>query len=85
MIYMKFLVPANQEDPTNYLMVETEHYKVTKSHAVNGRDRVDIYDDKDRRYALGNDGSKGDWLQCYVMSETGSTIDVIRAPAEGVK
>ena len=70
MIYLKFVTHAG-DVPAFQRVVATQSYVLARDD-----DGVRVYDDKGNWERV----SPIDWLNCFVMSETGKTIDKIEAP-----
>jgi len=71
MIYLKFINHTDRDH-------NQQSVYCCKSYQVAGdKTRTDVYYEPGMHETLSRD--KG-WLNCFVMSETGKTIDVIHAP-----
>jgi len=70
MIYLKFC-GTRGDQPINEMVIATKRYSASRSDGA-----IRVYHEPGQFEMVGSDG----WLNCFVMSETGKTIDKIEAP-----
>ena len=70
MIYLKFC-GTQHPAPIDEMVIATKRYSTARI-----KDRIRVYHEPGQWELVADDG----WLNCFVMSGTGKTIDKIEAP-----